>query len=673
MLRSVRIVYVMVPLLALVLGFLAAVEQSERGVPEASAALLATAGSSTESNGALAARLERAAAADGITVVRVVADPSAPDRRRTLLVTGAPGTLGSQWLADGYPEFARSITTTVEPMHVLDRHDTAGTYLIVGGGALVRVESEFRSAGFSVETERIGSILPVSWLEFGGGRSSLVSAVLLASAALCVVGTIGSPRRIAVRRLAGSGAVAVLSSEARALTSAVWTTMTLAVVAAAFLTVYNGFANPLVLARATSAALVVLLPPVVVVHLLCTLIAMRLPLPASIRGARPGGGLVFAAHAARIPAVVVVVLACFDLAGSAAIVRSGDAERELRAAGTATQLWVTPDPRPGAGTEQYWDRIGSMAARGLTDGTALLAATVEIGSGRGRETVPAVFVDGTYLDEQDVRAADGHRISADAQQMGVWTMPGNGLERDDLLRALRSWELRDAPARSVRHIGGGTLDGRSLYTYPGDTTVPAWVDAAVLVVVPDPANTFSRDQLGAWVSTGDLVFTSPATASRAISDASLDSEFSAIVQVGQDAAERARRAARDAWVDAEALLASIVVAMGVGAIAATAHRGRHGRRMLVRIAAGNAWATVNAASLVVEGLVLAAAAIVTANTWWAARPDGSGRISALDPVARSTDAAGLTAAIAVTVLSVAQLGMIAWSTSVTKRTRGRTG
>lgn len=671
--RSVRLAYVLLPLLALVLGFLAAVEQSERGVPEASTALLASAGTHTDSNRALAARLERAAAAEGVTIVRVVADPSAPDRRRTLLVTGTPGTLGARWLADGYPEFARSITTAVEPMRMLDRHDTAGTYLVVGGGDHRRIEAALRGAGFTVGAERIGSFLPFTWLEFGGGTSSLVSTALLASAALCVVGTIGSPRRIAVRRMAGAGPLAVLSSEARALTSAMWTAMFLVVAAIVFLCVYNGLANPLVLVRTTSAALVVLLPPVVVIHFLSTLIAMRLPLPASIRGARPGGGLAFAAHAARIPAVVVVVLACFDFAGSAAVVRSGDAERELRAAGTATQLWVTPDPRPGAETARYWERIGSLAARGLTDGTALLAATVEVSSGRGSETAPAVFVDSTYLVEQDVRAADGRRITADAEQVSVWTMPGAGLERDGLLRALRVWELRDAPPRSVGHIGGGTLDGRALYTYPGDTTVPAWMDDAVLIVVPEPANTFSRDQLGSWLSTGDLVFSSPATARRAIAESSLESEFSAVVQVGQDAAERARRAVRDAGVDTTALMASFVVAAGVGAIATATHRKRHGRRMLVRIANGHAWVTVNAASLVVEGLVLAAAAVVTMNTWWAARPDGSGRISTLDPVARSTETAVLVAAIAVAALSVAQLGMTAWSTSVTKHTRGRAG
>ncbi|WP_152998059.1 hypothetical protein [Curtobacterium luteum] len=120
-------------------------------------------------------------------------------------------------------------------------------------------------------------------------------------------------------------------------------------------------------------------------------------------------------------------------------------------------------------------------------------------------------------------------------------------------------------------------------------------------------------------------------------------------------------------------MASLIVAAGVGAIAATTHRKRHGRRMFVRIAAGDAWARVNAGPLVVEAVVLAAAAVVIANTWWAGRPDGSGRISTLDPVARSTDAAGLIAAVAVIALCATQFAVIAWSTSVTTRKRGRAG
>ena len=253
----------------------------------------------------------------------------------------------------------------------------------------------------------------------------------------------------------------------------------------------------------------------------------------------------------------------------------------------------------------------------------------------------------------------------------MWLPSGSDASRTALVRGLRDWELRDASARQRATIGGGELAASAVYSYPGDASTAAWLDDAVVVVVPDPRAVFTADQLGSWLSTGDVVFASSRAAERAVADSGLRREFSAVVAVGQDAAERARHAATAVRTDTAALVGAFAVVVLLGAVGTTAHRRRHGRALFARFAAGRSFVRSNIALLVVEAVLLMMALTLVINRWWDRRPDGTGLVSALDPIARSAGTAGVLAAGLVIAIAAIDVGLIVWTARRACTTRGR--
>lgn len=669
--RSVTLAYAVPPILAVVLSFIGIVQVSETGIIGASAIVTAVPGSAPTSNAGVAAALEQVARANGATIVRVVADRAAPTTRRTALVTNSPETEGARWLDDGYPDFTRSMTTTVRPMAALDAFDPAGPYDVLGDErARQATVDALASAGYDVTSEGVPLAERLGVSDGLDGTWTLVGALGLGSIVLCFVGTIGSPRRTAVRRLHGHNVLSIVAAELSAARTSLLVAAAGVPVLAVGLWFYNRLAFAAWLGIAAVLCCALLLVPVIVAHATGAVLACRRPIADSLRGARPSGALLVLTQLARVPALLLLVGAVFDLTGAVAVARSGSAERDLRAAGATVQLWVTPDPRPGVDTQAYWDRIGRFTATALDDRRALLSAGVEVSNGHGNDTTPALFVDPEYLDLRDVRAADGSRIRADEDRISVWLPAGSDIARDDFVRALADWDLRNAPEHLRHDFGGERLAPQEVYTYPGDSTARSWLGDAPLIVVPNPSSVFSADQLGSWLSTGDVVFTSEEAAERSIAGSDVGHEFSAVVAVGQVAAEAVRRATAAANIAAASVGSSLVVTLVLATLSTLAHRRRYGRALFARAAAGTPFIRANGSLLTVEGLLLAAAAVMTYNTWWDQRPDGSGARSVLDPIADASGVAGGTAVLSLVVVAGVNVVVIARSGRNVVRTRG---
>lgn len=670
--RSVRIAYVVPPLLAMLLSVVGLLRVDQDGVIGVSTVVTAASGEDAVSNRVIADRIDRVARTHRATIVRVVADRSAPSSRRTVLVTGAPGSSGAEWLRAGYPSFDRSMSTRVRPLAELDRYDPAGPYGVIGDArAAGALDAVLERSGYVTSVEPIGPRARSGIDDGARGGGVLVLAVVLGCSGLCLAGTIGAPRRTAVRRVSGRSTGAILGAELTELRSSAVSLLAAGAVTALVLAPGGRLAFAAEFATAAVAISAALLVPVVVVHVAGVLWTCRVPVGGVLRGARPPSALSVCSFLGRIVASLLLVAAVLDLVGNVAVARSGAAERDLRAAGSAVDLWVTPDPRPGIETQRYWDRIGAFAARGLADGDAMLAASVEIGSGVKGRTTPALFVDAAYLRRQDVRDERGEPVTGGDGRVGVWLPDGSRLRRADVVRSLRSWELRGVPSDQLADVGGGRLGPAPVYTYPGDSTVRTWMDDAVVVVVPDAAGVFSDDQLGAWLSTGDIVFDSPLVADRALARSGLAREFSAVVEVGQDAAERARRAATDVRISAGASTAAAVVDLLLGVLAIVTNRRRHGRQLFVRVAAGVTFFRANAALLVAEVCVLAAAAAFGWKRWWDVRSSGPAGGSALDPLARSAGNGVIAAVLVSLAVGLAMTAFIAVTSARTVRDRGR--
>ncbi|MCS6544798.1 hypothetical protein [Curtobacterium herbarum] len=669
--RSVRLAYVIPPLLAVVLAFLGSVRLSESGVVGVSSVVTAAAEGRTTSNGRIASALEHVARRHHATIVRTVADRSAPTARRTVLVTNAPGSVGTDWLRDGYTEFSRSVRTTVRPMAALDHHDPVGSYEVIGGAAAEHATAAaLRTAGFTTSSATVPALDRLGVTGGTQGTSGLIGSLVLGCVTLCLAGTIGAPRRTAVRGLHGRSAGVIVCTELSEVRATVLVVLVGAPVVALLLWLHNGLASWTTFATAAAVFCAALLVPVVAATVLGALIAARQPIAAGLRGARPAGALVLLTQVARLPAVLLVVAAVFDLTSAIAVSRSGSDDRALRAAGDAVQLWVTPDPRPGSDSQDYWDRIGDFVGSALERHDALLTAAVEVGTGTGSGSVAALFVDEEYLRHQDLRAQNGERITATDDRITLWTPPGAELDRTAVTRAVSGWELRGASAAQRRHIGGGSLRSAGVYTYAGDSSAVSWLTDAVVVVVPDASAVFTADQLGAWLSTGDVVFTSESAADRAIEAAGLGDDFSAVVSVGQAAADRQRQAATIVDIGILAVISGLAAAVTLALISTAAQHRRHGRRLFAGIAAGHSSLRANGELMLVEGLLLGAGGIAVVNRWWQTRPDGSGAVSALDPAARAAGLGGITAAAVLVVLAAVAAAVAAVSTRTVVRSRG---
>lgn len=669
--RSVALAYAVPPILGAVLSLIGIMQISEAGIIGASSIVTAAPGSAPTSNAEIAAALERVARSNDATIVRVVADRTAPTMRRAALVTSAPESDGARWLRDGYPDFTRSMTTTVRPISALDAFDPTGPYEVLGNERARRATVDaLVAAGYDVTSETVPMPVRLGIADGAGSAWTLIGALGLGSIVLCLVGTIGSPRRIAVRRLHGHSLLSIVIVEL----SAARTALVITAAGVPTLSVGLWFYNELAFAAWLGIAAVVccslLLIPVVVAHTLGAILACRPQIAATLRGARPSGALLVVTQLARVPATLLLVGAVFDLTGAVAVARSGSAERDLRAAGETVQLWVTPDPRPGVGTQAYWDKIGSFTATALDDRRALLSAGIEVASGRGNDTVPALFVDQEYLELQDIRADDGSRIRADDDRISLWLPASSDIPRDTLVRTLSEWELRNAPDQLRRDIGGGRLASQEAYTYPGDSTSRSWLADAPLIVVPKPSAVFSTDQLGSWLSTGDVVFTSEESAERSIAGSEVEHEFSAVVAVGQVAAEAVRQANAAARIAAASVGSSLIITLVLATLSTLAHRRRHGRALFAGAVVGTPFIRANGSLLTVEGALLAAAAVVTYNTWWDQRPDGSGAHSVLDPVAQSSGVACAVSVIVLVIVASVSVVVISRSGRNVIRTRG---
>lgn len=668
--RSVALAYVVPPLLASALAFIGLVQVSEAGLVGASSVVTAAAGADTASNQQVARALEEVAETEGTTIVRVVADREAPTTLRLALVTHAPSSLGAGWLGDGYSDFTRSMTTTVRPMSDLDHFDPVGSYAVFGDDAARRAVLDALSGlGYDVTSERVPFLRSIGVSDGLSGTSGLVGVLTLGCVALCLMGTLGAPRRSAVRRLHGRSTASVVLDELSEVRTTLLTTAVGTPVAAVGLWLYNGLASATTFATAVVVIGTALLVPIIAAHTIGTVLACRQPLTTALRGARPVGALVLVAQVARMPALLLLVTAVFNLTGDVATVRSGTAERDLRAAGETVQLWVTPDPRP-VDSQQYWNRIGAFAGRALEQRDALLAATVEVSSGHGKSTVPALFVDPGYLGLQDVRADDGSRIAADGARISVWIPADSRLDRGQLVDALVDWQLREAPVETREQITGGRLARQQVYSYPDDPSTRSWFTDAVIVVVPEPAEVFSADQLGSWLSTGDVVFQNRAVAERSINASDVRREFSAVVAVGQVAAEQARHAATSTMIDTATVVSTLIVSVVLGLLGTTAHRRRHGRALFAKLASGTSAVRADAGLLLIETALVSIAVVVAVNSWWSARPDGTGRNSVLDPVAQSAATAGALALLAVAVVSAINGAVLAATARKTLRNRG---
>ncbi|KQO65025.1 hypothetical protein [Curtobacterium sp. Leaf261] len=615
------------------------------------------------------AMVRRVSRETGAGIAREVTDASDPNRHRTLVVTASDTTsLPGRWTVDGYRDFDPSMRTSVVAMDESNSADPRGYYYTFAGHGSEGVFVDgFRSLGYEVRAAPYETILDMSLWTVGGSGLAAAGSLVLLVVVLAAGGCLGAPRRGALRRMSGASAVAVCLREAWDVTRRAAPWFATLIVGAALLGVYNGLAQHTTYLLVFGVLWVVFTVPVVLTHVICTLVLRRQQIASAIRGNRPARSSIALAGASRVVATLILVPSVFASVQSTAATASIQAARADRAAaGTAAQLWGSGSLGAPSRRDAFWDRLGRFARDAQSRREAFLVHGDELSVADRPDlgALPVLVVDRGYLERQTVRGADGARVEVPpGGQIGgvpeVMIPERLRAEASAVTDAVRDQVLRDprgGPAPDVRT--GLIKDAQRLYTYSTDQIrMPSWVVDPVVVVEPPGSATFSDDTYGSWITSGEVLFTDTDVAATAIARHHLDRVFLAVFPVAREAADEEHRLTAARRV---ALLSGIgAIAVAVFAAAGTVGlvRRRQATENFARFASGWSYARANRALLALECAVFLLGTLACANAFWSARTSVRGPLQALDPSAASAPAALSGSMAAVCFVSAVSIGV----------------
>lgn len=630
---------------------------------------------------AVTAMVLRVSAQTGSGIAREVTDARDPNRHRTLVVTTSDTTsLPGRWSVDGYHDFDPSMRTSVVAMSESGSSDPRGYYSLFGAhGVESALADGFRDLGYEVTAAPSESLLDLSLGTITGSGSAAAASLVLLVVVLAAAGSLGSPRRAALRRMSGASGVTVCVRAAREVGRHAGPWFATLLVGAALLASYNGLAQHGTYLSVFSVLWVAFTVPVILTHVICTLLLRHQQIALAVRTNRPARSSIVLAGVSRAIATLVLVPSVFASVQSSAASGSIDAARADRAAaGTAAQLWVSGSLGAASRGDAFWDGLGRFVRDAQVRREAFLVHGEEL-TVTGREhlgPLPVLVVDRGYLERQEVRRADGTRADGptaeDASAVPEVLIPEHLRTDGSAVRgAVRDQVLRDPRGGPAPDVSTGLLEDRQrLYTYSTDRTrMPAWVVDPVIVVEPPGSATFSDDTYGSWITSGEVLFSDTEVADAAIARHHLERVFLAVFPVAQEAADEEHRLVAARRIAALSAAGAVSVAVFAAAGTVGLMRRRHATASFARFASGWSYIRADRALLGLECAVFCLASLACVNTFWTARTGVHGPLQALDPAAASASTASAWSMATVCVVSSVSIGIGLVSNSRSIRSR----
>jgi hypothetical protein len=669
--RTLKIAYAAAPLLALLFASVLLLQVESVGLLHGRVAVTASANAGAGAANDVADALVRAAHESGADIVREFADIDDPERSRIVLV--APGSSGSQaarWLRDrSMRSFDPTVSTAARAMADLARFEPSGTYLVDGDASAVdHVRTALGEAGYSTTVEPLPTVLRAVLMTVSKTTVHALSIVALALVATTAAAVLRSGRRSAVRQVAGISFWRSTLSDAPAVAGSAALGLAATACITGFVSAVSEIDEPGRFIGMTAALSIAFVGLVAATHLCCGWFQHRRPIGPALRGAGTSALVVLVAQCTRIPATSAVVSAVFLAMSSASIVDAAADSNIRTAAGSAAVASITGD-QGIVDDDIFWPTIGRMARDAAEHGDAFLAQKTEfvVGADLASDSHPMLVVDDGYLARQPIVDHDGKRITPARDHVVVVTPPA----LRNLARAVET-EINQSRAFEARASDGQRLfaAGQRIFTYPDSPDRAAWMSDPILVVLP--AATFPNDdELGAIVSTGDVLFTDAATAQRYATKHDLLPRFRSIVPIAQAMAENSKASAIDARVGFVTCAVAAGVAAFVGLTAAVTHRGRYGSRLFTRFASGWSFARAHLGLIAFEIVVGMCALVIAVNEWFARTPAGEALVPVGGPVQTAAPLAFIVSVAAIVALSAVSLGVLALTGRRAVRTHGK--
>ena len=537
------------------------------------------------------AGIERMAGDTGTDIVKLVEDIRDPGGSRMLYVAvGGQSTDPARWLADGYPGFTRSMTTTVLSFDQLSGQDPRGNYYVYGGPDATQAFAErFRADGYEVEVRTDYTVSYAHWLinqPLGVG----FEVTLLLCAMLAGMFALMNVKGYAVQRLQGNSGWSVMARDIRAnICQTLAVTWVVLLGFAGFLALYNHASHMGTALALASAVFAVFLAVISVAYLVGFAVASRSPLLMALKGrlpARLASGLIYCV---RVPAVILSVWAVI-YAGMAAgqALDQAEAQQAWRTAGRASAIRINPRLSPSE-QDRYSIATGQWLISQEQQGRMILAQEdtlmqlsiaadqTEEDGGSSIASGDVLMVNSNYLRAQTVQDASGRRIAQVPDSGVLVVIPASKQDQRGKIEGIvRAFISSQSQMHGVAMPRITVLMGKpdqSLFGY-GQQNMPnqkALFRDTVLIGADAGTGVFSPDDYTAYASEGNAMLVDPDQALVSLREAGLQPFVYAVSSVSAKAAADFAELQADLRIHLMNVLVAIAILIASAIAAAQTH------------------------------------------------------------------------------------------------------
>lgn len=577
------------------------------------------------------AGIERTAGGTGADIVKLVEDIKDPGGSRMLYVAvGDKSGDPAHWLANGYPEFTRSMTTSVLPFDRLSGQDPRGNYYVYGDPDATRMFAErFRADGYEVEVRTDYTAAYAHWLinqPLGVGFE--VTALLCAM--LAGMFTLMNVKGYAVQRLQGNSDWIIIARDIRAnILQALAVTLIALLGFVGFLALYNHASHMGTALMLASGVFAAFLMVIVVAYLIGFAVVSRSSLLAALKGrlpARLASGLIYCV---RVPAVILAVWAVI-YAGMAAgqALDQTEAQRAWRTAGQASAIRLNPrlsqeeQDRYATATGQWLisqERQGKMilALEDKLERHFVSASKASAGGGSPVASGDMLIVNTNYLRAQTLQDASGRRIAQVPDHEVLVVIPASKQgQRQKIESAVREFISSQSQMYGVATPPIAVLigqPGQSLFGYGQNMpNQKALFRDAILVGMDAGTGVFSPDDYTAYASMGDAMLTDPDQALVSLREAGLQPFVYAVSSVSAKAAADFAKLQADLRIHLMNVLVAIAILIASAIAAAQTHVRSGAQRIFARYVHGWSFPATHRLAIAAETILALAPILYSA-------------------------------------------------------------
>ncbi|WP_205832650.1 hypothetical protein [Bifidobacterium oedipodis] len=429
--------------------------------------------------------------------------------------------------------------------------DPRGMYYLFDGDSAVAsiMSNRLREQGYevSIKTNYVGSF--AQWFfskPFGVGLIIALMLCVMLSGCFALMNAKG----YAIERLHGKSALGIVFRDikANAVPCAAGMAVACAVLCGAVY-IYNHGAQWNLWLMVTALILLLIMACMMVAYLVGFAIASASPLLWSIKGRLPQRLPSVAVYCVRIPAVVVTIWA-ISFAGTA-LAEARDqwrTQQAWRTAGDSAAIYLNPN-LSAEEQDQYSERTGAWLRQAEADGHMILAHEYDLRffapPADDGSTVSGrlLLANGNYLSHQDVRDADGSRLTSVPDDAVLVVVPStlDDAHQQERLDAVHRWvksqcEMYGRNVPQINIVRGAS--SQQLFGYGSALpNTPTLFDDALLVVINASSGLLSDDDYTAYASQGDVLLSDTNYAIASSRQAGLGDFIFAVGNVAQNAAD----------------------------------------------------------------------------------------------------------------------------------------